>query len=68
MATSPSENEKGKPEQMGVGLMLGGATGLILGGVASGGMGAAVGGILGALLGQFIEHYEMTKRSLEEGW
>ncbi len=68
MAASPSQNEKPQPEQMGVGLMLGGAIGLVIGGVAGGGIGAAIGGVLGAMVGQFIEHFEMTKKDHEGGW
>jgi outer membrane lipoprotein SlyB len=67
MATSSSQNEEVEQEQMGVGLMLGGAIGLILGGIAGGALGATVGGVLGALVGQFIEHYEMTRKDTEEG-
>lgn len=68
MAASPSQNEKTKPEQMGVGLMLGGAIGLVIGGVAAGPIGATVGGVLGAMFGQFIEHYELSRRDHEGGW
>lgn len=68
MAASHSQKEKAKPEQMGIGLMLGGAIGLIVGGAAGGAMGATIAGVLGALIGQFIEHYEMTRKDQEEGW
>ncbi|MEE9115771.1 MAG: glycine zipper domain-containing protein [Thermoplasmata archaeon] len=68
MAASPSQNEKTQPEQMGVGLMLGGATGLTIGGVAGGAIGATIGGVLGAMVGQFIEHFELTRKDHEGGW
>lgn len=68
MVASPSQEEKTEPEQMGVGLMMGGAIGLTLGGVAGGAIGATIVGVLGALIGQFIEHYEMTREDHEGGW
>jgi uncharacterized membrane protein len=68
MAASTSQKESTKPEQMGVGLMLGGAIGLIVGGVAAGAMGATVAGVLGAMIGQFIEHYEMTRKDQQGEW
>jgi outer membrane lipoprotein SlyB len=68
MAASTSQKEKTGPEQMGVGLMLGGAIGLIVGGVAGGPIGATVAGVLGALFGQFIEHYEITKKVRGGEW
>ena len=68
MAASVSQDEKTQPEQMGVGLMLGGATGLTIGGVAGGAIGATIGGVLGAMVGLFIEHFELTRRDHEGGW
>ncbi len=68
MAASLSHKEKSQPEQMGVGLMLGGAIGLVIGGVAGGAIGATIGGVLGAMVGQFIEHFEMTRKDREGGW
>jgi outer membrane lipoprotein SlyB len=68
MAASSSQKDKTKPEQMGVGLMLGGAIGLTVGGVVGEAVGATIGGILGAMIGQLIEHYEMTRKDQEEEW
>jgi outer membrane lipoprotein SlyB len=67
MATSPSQNDTGRPEPMGVGLMLGGAAGLVLGGIVGGAMAATIGGVLGAMLGQFIEHLEMRRKDIQGG-
>ncbi len=67
MAVSPSSNERMKPEPIGIGLTLGGATGLIVGGVFGGALGSAIGGVLGGLFGHFIEHHEMRLREMEEG-
>jgi outer membrane lipoprotein SlyB len=68
MATSASHREKTQPEQMGIGLMLGGAIGLTVGGLAGGAIGATIGGVLGAMAGQFIEHFAITREDHKGGW
>ncbi len=67
MERSPPDDERMKPEPIGIGLTIGGAIGLIVGGVAGGALGASVGGVLGAMFGHFIEHHEMRMRELQEG-